>query len=151
MTMTVSMCTKDFTSRGIVYVDNITVIFSSFFFFRKKLPIVVVRDVRPSVEIISFRGNSLSNRPIDLKIGLNVREGVMHVRKAWFFRNSHCKLQIFCNLCCNSCKLRKILPYFPGNYRSCFNLYFNLWPNLLFTVNSKCEYTIHERYDFYTQ
>ena len=35
-----------------------------------------------SVEIISFRGNSLSNRPIDLKIGLNVREGVVHVRKA---------------------------------------------------------------------
>ena len=69
----------------------------SSFFFSKKLPIVVVRDVcpsvrpsvcpsvrpsvRPSVEIISFRGNSLSNRPIELKIGLNVREGVVHVRK----------------------------------------------------------------------
>ena len=56
------------------------------FFFSKKLPIVVVRDVCPSVrlssvEIISFRGNSLSNRPINLKIGLNVREGVVHVRK----------------------------------------------------------------------
>ena len=43
-------------------------------------------SVRPSVrlssvEIISFRGNSLSNWPIDLKISLNVREGVMHVRK----------------------------------------------------------------------
>ena len=34
-----------------------------------------------SVEIISFRGNSLSNRPINLKIGLNVHEGVVHVRK----------------------------------------------------------------------
>ena len=72
-------------------------IFSSFF-FSKKLPIVVVRDVCPSVrpsvrlsvcpsvrlssvEIISFRGNSLSNRPINLKIGLNLREGVVHVRK----------------------------------------------------------------------
>ena len=42
-------------------------------------------SVCPSVEIISFRGNSLSIRPIDLKIGLNVREGVVHVRKAWFF------------------------------------------------------------------
>ena len=42
-------------------------------------------SVRPSVEMISFRGNSLSNRPIDLKIGLNVREGVLHVRKARFF------------------------------------------------------------------
>ena len=56
-------------------------------FFSKKIHIVVVRDVCPSVrqssvEIISFRGNSLSNRPIDLKIGLNVREGVVHVRKA---------------------------------------------------------------------
>ena len=39
-------------------------------------------SVRPSVEIISFRGNSLPNRPIELKIGLNVREGVVHVRKA---------------------------------------------------------------------
>ena len=35
-----------------------------------------------SVEIFSFRGNSLSSKPIDLKIGLNVREGVVHVRKA---------------------------------------------------------------------
>ena len=76
-----------------VYFDQIlslffskNAIFSSFFFFRKKLPIVVVRDVCPSVrlssvEIISFRGNSLPNRPIELKIGLNVREGVVHVRK----------------------------------------------------------------------
>ena len=64
---------------------------SSFFLFSKKLPIVVVRDVCPSVrlsvrlssvEIFSFRGNSLSSKPIDLKIGLNVREGVVHVRKA---------------------------------------------------------------------
>ena len=64
-------------------------LFSFFFFFRKKLPIVVVRDVCPSVrlssvEIISFRGNSLSNRPIDLKIGPNVREGVVHVRRRDF-------------------------------------------------------------------
>ena len=35
-----------------------------------------------SVEIISFCGISISNRPIDLKIGLNVRKGVVHVRKA---------------------------------------------------------------------
>ena len=39
-------------------------------------------SVRPSVEIISFCGNSLSNVPIELKIDLNVREGVVHVRKA---------------------------------------------------------------------
>ena len=52
------------------------------FLFSKKIPIVVARDVRPSVEIFSFRGNSLSSKPIDLKIGLNVREGVVHVRKA---------------------------------------------------------------------
>ena len=73
-------------------------VFSSFFLFSKKLPIVVVRDVCPSVrpsvcpsvrssvEIISFRGNSLPNWPIELKIGLNVREGVVHVRKARFFK-----------------------------------------------------------------
>ena len=28
-----------------------------------------------------FCGNPLSSKPIDLKIGLNVREGVVHVRK----------------------------------------------------------------------
>ena len=62
--------------------------FSSFFFFSEKLPIVVVRDVcpfvRPSVGCgnIPFCGNSLSTKPIDLKIGLNVREGVVHVRQA---------------------------------------------------------------------
>ena len=39
-------------------------------------------SVRPSVEINSYRGNSLPKRPIELKIGLNVREGVVHVRKA---------------------------------------------------------------------
>ena len=72
-----------------IFIALFLVVFSFF----EKIPIVVVRDVcasvrpsvRPSVEIISFRGNSLSNRPIDLKIGPNVREGVVHVRKAWFF------------------------------------------------------------------
>ena len=43
----------------------------SFFFLKKQLPIVVVRDVCLSVrlsyvEIISFRGNLISKRPIDL-------------------------------------------------------------------------------------
>ena len=74
-------------------------VFSSFFFFRKNYLLLscatsvrpsvrpsvrlsVRLSVRPSVEIISFRGNSLPNRPIELKIGLNVREGVVHVRKA---------------------------------------------------------------------
>ena len=77
-------------------------------FFSKKLPIVVVRDVCPSVrlssvEIFSFRGNSLSSKPIDLKIGLNVREGVVHVRKAWFFEILIAKLQIasICNFFAN--------------------------------------------------
>ena len=82
-------------------------------FFSKKLPIVVVRDVcpsvrlsvrlsvRPSVEIISFLGNSLPNRPIELKIGLNVREGVVHVRKAWFFEIliASCKFMQFAIFC----------------------------------------------------
>ena len=61
--------------------------FSNFLFFsKKKLPIVVVRNVcpsvRPSVEIIYFCGISISNRPIDLKMSLNVRKGEVHVRKA---------------------------------------------------------------------
>ena len=38
-----------------------------------------------SVELINFRGNSISNKPIDLKVGLNVGCGVVHVRKTWFF------------------------------------------------------------------
>ena len=65
-------------------------IFSIFFFFRKNY---LLLSCATSVEIISFRGNSLSNRPIDLKIGLNVREGVVHVQKAWFFeiRIASCK------------------------------------------------------------
>ena len=66
-------------------------VFSSLFFFGKNYLLLscamsvrpsVCLSVCPSVEIISFRGNSLSNRPIELKIGPNVREGVVHVRKA---------------------------------------------------------------------
>ena len=77
--------------------SNQNMVFSSFFFFRKNYLLLscatsvrpsvrlsvrpsVRLSVCPSVEIISFRGNSLSNRPIELKIGLNVREGVVHVR-----------------------------------------------------------------------
>ena len=59
-----------------------------FFFFRKNyLLLSCATSVRPSVrlssvEIFSFHGNSLSSKPIDLKIRLNVREGVVHVRTA---------------------------------------------------------------------
>ena len=58
-------------------------------------------SVRPSVEIIFFRCNSLPNRPIELKIGLNVREGVVHVRKAWFFEIliASCKFMQFAIFC----------------------------------------------------
>ena len=66
-----------------------------FFFFRKNYLLLsyatsVRLSVRPSVRLssvekISFRGISISNRPIDLKIGLDVRKGVVHVQKAWFF------------------------------------------------------------------
>ena len=57
-------------------------VFSSFSFFERKLPNVVLRDVCPSVcpsvdlssvEIIFFHGNLISNRPIDLKIDQNVQ------------------------------------------------------------------------------
>ena len=62
-----------------------------FFFFFNYLLLSCATSVRPSVrlssvEIIFFCGNLLSNRPIDLKICLNVREGVVYVRKAWFFK-----------------------------------------------------------------
>ena len=91
--------------------------FSSFFFFRKNYLLLswatsvrpsVVPSVRPSVVCgnIFFRGNLLSNRPIDLKIGLNVREGVVHVRKAWFLFYlfdfvlfASCKFMQFANFC----------------------------------------------------
>ena len=93
-------------------------VFSSFFFFRKNYLLLsyatsvrpsvcpsvrpsVRLSVRPSVEIISFRGNSLPNRPIELKISLNVREGVVHVRKAWFFEIliASCKFMQFAIFC----------------------------------------------------
>ena len=104
-TIAMPLCTCCLSVAHTCFRLSVIVVFSSFF-FSKKLPIVVVRDVCPSVrpsvrlsvrlsvrpsvcpsvrlssvEIISFRGNSLSNRPINLKIGLNVREGVVHVRK----------------------------------------------------------------------
>ena len=82
------MTFKDFMNVFEMY-KHFLVVFS---FFEKTTHCCRARrlSVRPSVrlsvrlssvEIISFRGNSLSNRPIDLKIGLNVREGVVHVRK----------------------------------------------------------------------
>ena len=58
--------------------------YSSFFFFEKITYCCRARhlSVRPSVKIISFRGISISNRPIDFKMSMNVRKGVVHVRKA---------------------------------------------------------------------
>ena len=119
---------------------KIRCIFSSFFFFRKNYLLLscatsvrpsVVPSVRPSVEIISFRGNSLSNRPIDLKIGLNVREGVVHVRKAWFFEIRIASCNFFCNLCCNSHMLQfmqiaKDNAVFPDNEPFVFQLILQL-------------------------
>ena len=67
------------------------IIFSIFFIFSKKTTYCCRArrlPVRPSVvcgNIFFFCGNSLPSKPIDLKIGLNVREGVVHVRKARFF------------------------------------------------------------------
>ena len=61
-----------------------------FYFFEKTTYYCRARrlSVRPSVvcgNIFFFCVNSLPSKPIDLKIGLNVREGVVHVRKARFF------------------------------------------------------------------
>ena len=90
-------------------------LFSSFFFFRKNYLLLsyatsVRLSVRPSVrlsvrlssvEIISFHGISISNRPIDLKIGLDVCKGEVHVRKAWFFEIliASCKFMQFAIFC----------------------------------------------------
>ena len=84
--------------------------FSSFFFLRKKYLLLscatsvrpsVRPSVCPSVEIISFRGISKSNRPIDLKMSMNVRKGVVHVRNARFFKILIASYQImqFANFC----------------------------------------------------
>ena len=59
-------------------------IFFSSFFVTKKLPYVVTREVCPSVrpssvEISLERGCTIINRPIDLKFGLSIGGGVMHV------------------------------------------------------------------------
>ena len=81
-------------------IDHIEIdqaVFSNFFLSLKKLPIVVARDVclsvcpsvrravclsvHPSVEKVSFCGISISNKPIDLKMSMNVCKGVVHVRK----------------------------------------------------------------------
>ena len=64
---------------------EITLFFIIFFFFQKNY-LLCATSVRPSVEIISFRGISISNRAIDLKMSMNVRKGVMHVRKV----DKHC-------------------------------------------------------------
>ena len=66
---------------------NVHIAFSSFFFFRKKHLLMscatsVRPSVCPSVEINFFRDNSLSNKPIDLIISLNVCEEVVHVQMA---------------------------------------------------------------------
>ena len=55
------------TKKKLLQKVHFLVVFSFF-----EIPIVV-RNVCPSVEIISFRGDLISNRPIDLKIVLNVR------------------------------------------------------------------------------
>ena len=74
----------------------VCVVLLFFFFFRiNYLLLLCATSVRPSVrpscrlsvrlssvEIITFRGISISNKPIDLKMSMNVRKGVMHGRKA---------------------------------------------------------------------
>ena len=105
--------------REIWFLVPFLVVFS---FFQIKPPIVV-RDVCPSVrpsvclslcpsiwlsirlssvEIISFCCSWISNRPTDIKFGLNVGYGAVQVWKSWFFKIliASCKFMqftIFCN------------------------------------------------------
>ena len=89
------------------YCQILTLFLIVFFFFRKNyLLLSYATSVRPSVrlssvEIISFHGISISKRPIDLKIGLDVRKGVVHGRKAWFFEIliASCKFMQFAIFC----------------------------------------------------
>ena len=82
-----------------------------FFVSLKTIPLLsYATSVRPfvhlsSVEIISFPGNLISNMLIDLKFGLNVGYGIVHVRVAWFFKIliASCKFMqftIFCKYIC---------------------------------------------------
>ena len=58
--------------------DALLVVFS---FFEKTTYCYCARRLSVRGNIFCFCGNSLSSKPIHLKIGLNVREGVVHVRK----------------------------------------------------------------------
>ena len=144
---------------------NATLVFSSFFFFSKKLPVVVVRDVyqsvcppvrpsvRPYMEIISFRGISISNKPIDLKMSMNVRKGVVHVRKAWFFEIliASCK---FLQFMLQFMQITKDIVVFPDKYRSCLSQLQLVAKHIVHSAQqgeTTLNNTIHERYDFYTQ
>ena len=110
-------------------------------------------SVCPSVSIISFRGTSLSNRPIDLKIGLNVRKGVVHVRKAWFFE---IPLQVanFLQFMLQFMQITKDIAVFPDNYRLCLSQRQLVAKRIVHSeqqIETALNNTIHERYDFYTQ
>ena len=68
------------------YLKSSTIFLLVFSFFEKTTNSCRVRrlSVRPSVrmsfvEMISFRGKSKSNEPIDLKLGLNVGRKTIHV------------------------------------------------------------------------
>ena len=116
------------------------VIFSSFFFFSKKLPIVVVHDICPSVSIISFRGILISNRPIDLKMSMNVRKGVgIACPKGFGFSN----LQFM--------QIKKDIAVFPDNYRSGLSQLQLVAKRIVHSAQqgeTTLNNTIHERYDF---
>ena len=89
-----------------------TIVFSTFFLFFEETT-YCCRSRRlsvrlSSVEILSFRSILISNRPINLKISLNVRWGVVHVRKARFSKIRIASFQIYAtydNLQINLCAL----------------------------------------------
>ena len=58
-------------------------VFSRFIFEKNYLLLSCATSVRPSVcRKNYFRGISISNRPINLKMSMNVRKWVVHFRKA---------------------------------------------------------------------
>ena len=136
--------------------DRLLVVFS---YFEKKYLLLscatsVHLSVRlSSVEIISFRGILISNRPIDLKMSMNVRKGVVHVRKAWFSEMRIASCNIF-QFMLQFMQITKDIAVFPDNYHSCLSQLQLVAKRIVHSAQqgeTTLNNIIHERYDFYAQ
>ena len=79
-------------------------------------------------------------------MSMNVRKGVVHVRKAWFF-----EIRI---ASCNFLQFMLDIAVFPDKYRSCLSQLQLVAKRIVHSAQqgeTTLNNTIHERYDFYTQ